>query len=74
LFGKIEELHNMKEDMLANGTWNAEQVRLAERVYIAFVRMGAKLNEEERKEYADIKGEIKILCDCRHAHPIPTNN
>ncbi len=74
LFGKIEELHNMKEDMLANGTWNAEQVRLAERVYIAFVRMGAKLNEEERKEYADIKGEIKILGDCRHAHPIPTNN
>ncbi|KAL7436598.1 hypothetical protein ACHAXH_007066 [Discostella pseudostelligera] len=61
LFGKIEELHNMKEDMLANGTWNAEQVRLAERVYIAFVRMGAKLNEEERKEYADIKAELAAL-------------
>jgi peptidyl-dipeptidase Dcp len=57
LFAKIEHMHNVKEDMLAKGEWTAEQVRLAERVYIGFVRMGAKLNEEEKKEYADIKGE-----------------
>jgi peptidyl-dipeptidase Dcp len=57
LFAKIEKMHAMREEMLERGEWNAEQARLAERVYIGFERMGAKLSEEGKKEYADIQGE-----------------
>jgi hypothetical protein len=57
LFAKIEQMHAMKEEMLEKGEWTAEQARLAERVYIGFERMGAKLSEEGKKEYADIQGE-----------------
>ena len=58
LFAKIEQMHAMKEEMSEKGEWTAEQARLAERVYIGFVRMGAKLSDEGKKEYADIQGEI----------------
>jgi hypothetical protein len=67
LFAKIEMLHDMKDEMLAKGEWNAEQARLAERVYIGFVRMGAKLNDDEKKEYADIKGEMILVIEA-HVH------
>ncbi len=67
LFAKIQHMHDVKDEMLAKGEWTAEQVRLAERVYIAFVRMGAKLNDEEKKEYADIKGKM-ILAIEAHVH------
>jgi len=58
LFEKIEKMNDMKDEMLEKGEWNAEQARLAERVYIGFERMGAKLDEESKKEYADIQGEL----------------
>ena len=32
LFEKIEQMHDMKDDMLKKGEWTAEQARLAERV------------------------------------------
>ena len=38
--------------------WTTEQVRLLERVYIDFVRMGAKFDDATRVEYADIQGEL----------------
>jgi peptidyl-dipeptidase Dcp len=58
LFAKIEQMHAMKEEMSEKGEWTAEQARLAERVYIGFERMGAKLSEEGKRDYADIQGEI----------------
>ncbi|KAL7543784.1 hypothetical protein ACHAXR_013091 [Thalassiosira sp. AJA248-18] len=61
LFEKIEQMHDVKDDMLEKGEWNAEQARLAERVYIGFVRMGANLDEEKKKEYADIQAELATL-------------
>jgi peptidyl-dipeptidase Dcp len=61
LFAKVEQMHAMKDEMLEKGEWNAEQARLAERVYIGFVRMGAKLSEEDKKEYADIQAEQATL-------------
>jgi len=61
LFEKIERMHDIKDEMLEKGEWNAEQVRLAERVYIGFVRMGAKLDEDSKKEYADIQAELATL-------------
>ena len=57
LFDKIEHMYNIRDKMLAKGEWDDIQARLAERVYIAFMRMGAKLDEDAKKEYADIQGE-----------------
>ena len=62
LFEKIESMNNVKDEKLESGEWTAEQARLAERVYIGFVKNGAKLDEESRKEYADIAGEYPIIC------------
>jgi len=31
------------------------------KVYIGFTRMGAKLDEESKKEYADIQAELATL-------------
>ena len=56
LFEKIEKLYDMKDEKLKSGEWTAEQARLAERVYIKFVRMGAKFDDAKKKEYADIQG------------------
>lgn len=70
LFAKIEQMHDIKDEMLAKGEWTAEQVRLAERVYIGFIRMGAKLNEEEKKEYADIKGELIRATESRENNSV----
>ncbi|KAL9185260.1 hypothetical protein ACHAXT_003037 [Thalassiosira profunda] len=61
LFEKIEKMNEIREEMLEKGEWTAEQARLAERVYIGFVRMGAKLDEESKKEYADIQAELATL-------------
>jgi peptidyl-dipeptidase Dcp len=61
LYDKVKSMYDIREEMARKGKWTAEQVRLAERVYIAFVRMGAKLNEEEKKEYADIQAELATL-------------
>ncbi|KAL7554272.1 hypothetical protein ACHAWF_017713 [Thalassiosira exigua] len=61
LFEKIEGMHDVKDEMLKSGEWSAEQARLAERVYIGFVRMGAKLDEEKKQEYADIQAELATL-------------
>ena len=57
LFDKIELMYNIRDKMLAKGEWDDIQARLAERVYTAFMRMGAKLDEDAKKEYADIQGE-----------------
>ena len=62
LFVKIEKMYAMKDDMLEKGEWTAEQARLAERVYIDFVRMGAKFDAATKGEYADIQGESSIFC------------
>jgi len=56
LFEKIEKLYDMKDEKLKSGEWTAEQSRLAERVYIKFVRMGAKFDDAKKKQYADIQG------------------
>jgi peptidyl-dipeptidase Dcp len=61
LFTKIEHMHAMKDEKLMTGEWTAEQARLAERVYIGFVRMGAKLSDEGKREYADIQAEQATL-------------
>ena len=57
LFEKISSIYEMKEDKLKRGEWNDEQARLAERVHIEFLRMGAKFDAATKGEYADIKGE-----------------
>ena len=57
LFEKIEKLYDMKDEKLKSGEWTAEQARLAERVYIKFVRMGAKFDDAKKSEYADIQGK-----------------
>ncbi|KAL7492832.1 hypothetical protein ACHAWT_007934 [Skeletonema menzelii] len=61
LFEKVTSMYDIREEMANKGEWTAEQVRLAERVYTAFVRMGVKLNEEEKKEYGDIQVELATL-------------
>lgn len=62
LFEKVTLMYDIREEMANKGEWTAEQVRLAERVYIEdFVRMGAKLNEEEKKELANIQAEQATL-------------
>mmetsp|Transcript_7875 Transcript_7875/g.16105 ORF Transcript_7875/g.16105 Transcript_7875/m.16105 type:complete len:705 (+) Transcript_7875:141-2255(+) len=61
LFEKMTSMYDIREEMANKGEWTAEQVRLAERVYTAFVRMGVKLNEEEKKEYGDIQVELATL-------------
>lgn len=61
LFEKIEKMYNIREDKLKNGEWTAEQARLAERVYLNFVRKGSKFDEESKKEYADIQGKTFLL-------------
>jgi len=60
LFEKIESMNDVKDKKLKSGEWTAEQARLAERVYIGFVKNGAKLDEESKKEYADIQGTCLI--------------
>lgn len=61
LFEKIDGMYGMKDEMLESGKWDEEQARLAERVYIGFTRMGAKLEEESKTEYADILAELSTL-------------
>lgn len=61
LYAKIEHMHAMKDEKLTTGEWTTEQARLAERVFIGFVRMGAKLSDEGKKEYADIQAEQATL-------------
>lgn len=56
LFEKVSKMNDMKEDKMKSGEWTSEMGRLAERVYIKFVRMGAEMGEAERGEYADIQG------------------
>lgn len=64
LFDRIDRLHrtigvesSSMEGKEGDG-WTTEQVRLLERVYIDFVRMGAKFDDSTRVEYADIQGEL----------------
>ncbi|KAL7543782.1 hypothetical protein ACHAXR_013089 [Thalassiosira sp. AJA248-18] len=61
LFEKIESMYEMREEKLESGEWNAEQARLAERVYIKFVRMGAKFDAAKKGDYADIQAELASL-------------
>ncbi|KAL7554361.1 hypothetical protein ACHAWF_017794 [Thalassiosira exigua] len=61
LFEKVERLYGMREQKLARGEWSGEQARLAERVYIDFVRMGAKFDAAAKSEYADIQAELSTL-------------
>lgn len=71
LFDKIERMHAAKDGMLERGEWDAEMARLAERVYVGFVRMGAKLDEASKKEYADIQGEWSVLISGMRRCPFP---
>ena len=69
LFDRIERLRdtiargversssNTEGEKERGGGWTTEQVRLIERVYIDFVRMGARFDDATRVEYADIQGE-----------------
>ena len=61
LFEKVAEMNEVRGEMVERGEWTEEMGRLAERVYVKFVRMGALLGEEERAEYADIQGECFCL-------------
>mmetsp|Transcript_37984 Transcript_37984/g.79563 ORF Transcript_37984/g.79563 Transcript_37984/m.79563 type:complete len:810 (-) Transcript_37984:245-2674(-) len=61
LFEKIEIMYEVREEKLKSGEWNAEQTRLAERVYIAFIRKGAKFDAVKKGEYADIQAELASL-------------
>ena len=64
LFDRIARLHgtigadSSSTEGKEGGGWTTEQVRLLERVYIDFVRMGAKFDDATRVEYADIQGEL----------------
>lgn len=57
LFEKMERMYNVREEKMQNGEWSSEQVRLAERVYVRFVRMGAKFDAATKAENADIQGK-----------------
>jgi len=61
LFEKIESMYQVKDEKLKSGDWTAEQSRFAERVYIKFVRMGAKFDATTKAEYADIQAELATL-------------
>ena len=61
LFEKIEAMYNMREEKLSTGEWDTEQARLAERIYLNFVRQGAKLDPKSKDEYADIQAELAGL-------------
>ena len=61
LFQKIEKIYEMKEAKTKSGEWTAEQGRFAERVYIKFVRMGAKFDESTKAEYSDIQATLAGL-------------
>ena len=61
LFEKIEMMYNKREEKRASGEWTTEQSRLAERIYLNFVRQGAKLDPKSKEEYADIQAELAGL-------------
>ncbi|KAL9185279.1 hypothetical protein ACHAXT_003056 [Thalassiosira profunda] len=61
LFEKIEKLYEVREEKQKSGEWTAEQARLAERVYVKFVRMGAKFDAATKGEYADIQAQLATL-------------
>lgn len=61
LFEKIEKLYNVKDEKVTSGEWTPEQSRLAERVYIKFVRMGANFDAATKGEYTDIQAELASL-------------
>eukprot|EP00804_Cyclotella_cryptica_P031396 CCRYP_012206-RA/>CCRYP_012206-RA protein AED:0.07 eAED:0.07 QI:0/0/0/1/1/1/2/0/712 len=61
LFEKISRMNEIKKDKVESGEWTSEMGRLAERVYVKFVRMGALLGENEKAEYADIQAELATL-------------
>jgi len=61
LFEKIEKIHEMKDAKMESGEWTAEQGRFAERVYVKFVRMGAKFDEKTKAEYSDIQATLAGL-------------
>ncbi|EJK67897.1 hypothetical protein THAOC_11003 [Thalassiosira oceanica] len=61
LFSKIEMMYNMREEKVSSGEWDTEQSRLAERIYLNFVRQGAKLDSKSKDEYADIQAELAGL-------------
>ena len=58
LFQKVAQMNDVKGEKMKSGEWTSEMGRLAERVYNKFVRMGAKMGETEREEYADIQGTL----------------
>jgi hypothetical protein len=53
----VESSSSTEGEKERGGGWTTEQVRLIERVYIDFVRMGARFDDATRVEYADIQGE-----------------
>jgi peptidyl-dipeptidase Dcp len=64
LFEKVSKMNDVRVEKVESGEWTAEMGRLAERVYIKFVRMGALLGEKERAEYADIQGKFAGAVGC----------
>lgn len=61
LFDKIEQIYKMKDSKMKSGEWTAEQGRFAERVFLKFVRMGAKFDESTKAEYSDIQAQLAGL-------------
>ncbi|NUO47870.1 MAG: M3 family metallopeptidase [Polyangiaceae bacterium] len=55
LFARIAKLHENTEGL------SAEQKRLVDRTYDAFVRAGAKLNAEEKAKLGKINQELSVL-------------
>ena len=57
LFDKIDAFYQKRE----NEDLTSEQNRLVERLHLDFKRQGAHFNEEEKKQYADIKAQLASL-------------
>jgi len=57
LFEKINAVYQNRK----NADLTSEQVRLVERIHLDFTRAGATLNEDDKKELADLKAELASL-------------
>lgn len=57
----FERIANVKENESIMSTLTLEQKRLVDRIYMDFKRQGAHFDEEQKKEYADIKAQLASL-------------
>lgn len=59
LFERISAVFDKRHDIEG---LTPEQIRLIERLRLDFTRQGAHFNEEQKKEYADLKANLARLC------------